>query len=132
MTADSARGALILMLLAVAAPVAARGQDAPVQNFHIDIDHPIYTHLPVWIVADLRYLLETHYPAASDDPGDSGPSRLEVRRDDYVLSRCSAFYAGSNAPRGEGKTVNCRLLTVDCFQGISFKERSQEVIENKR
>ncbi len=110
MTADSARGALILVLPAAALPVAAHGEDAEVQNFQIHIGQPVYSYLPVSIAADLRYPLDTHHPAASDDPDDLGPNRLEKKRDGQVpIPRDRRYELLRRDQRGREK-----LSTVDC------------------
>lgn len=94
---------LTFALFAVTLPVVASAEGAAVQEFRIHIDQPAYTGLPVWIIADLGYPLETHYPAGSDNPGDFGPNQLEVMREGQVLSPRSAFFAvGAEGPGGEG------------------------------
>jgi hypothetical protein len=99
MAITSKRCLLILSFLAVALPMAAGDKDTPVQGFHIYVDQPVYTNLPVWIKADLSYPLEAHYPC-TDNPGDFGPNQLEVKREGQVLLPRSTFQGVGSV--GEG------------------------------
>jgi len=45
-----------------------------------------YTGMPVWIHAELSFPLEIRYPYG-EDPGDFGPNRLEVKRENSLLPK---------------------------------------------
>lgn len=77
---------LTLAMFATAALSSARAQTSSVQNFQIHVIDPAYAGLPVWIYAELRYPLEIHYPYG-EDPGDFGPNKLEVKRENQVLEQ---------------------------------------------
>jgi hypothetical protein len=71
---------------AAAALSSAHAQVSSVQNFQIHVTDPAYAGLPLWIYAELSFPLEIHYPYG-EDPGDFGPNRLEVKRENHVLEQ---------------------------------------------
>jgi len=86
MEAIQARRIFTVAFLAAAALSSAHAQISSVQKFQIHVTEPAYTGLPVWIYAELSFPLEIHYPYG-EDPGDFGPNRLEVRRENQLLGK---------------------------------------------
>lgn len=80
------RRILTLAMFATATLSSAHAQVSSVQKFQIRVTDPAYTGLPVWINADLSFPLEIRYPYG-EDPGDFGPNRLEVKRENHLLEQ---------------------------------------------
>jgi hypothetical protein len=80
------RWILAVTLLATGAPGWAHAQTSKVQKFQIQLSDPAYTGMPVWIHAELSFPLEIRYPYG-EDPGDFGPNRLEVKRENSLLPK---------------------------------------------
>jgi len=80
------RWILAVSLLATGAPGWAHAQTSNVQKFQIHLSDPAYTGMPVWIHAELSFPLEIRYPYG-EDPGDFGPNRLEVKRENSLLPK---------------------------------------------
>lgn len=75
---------LALALIATAARSSAHAQVSGVQKLQIHVTDPAYTGLPVWIYAELSFPLDIRYPYG-EDPGDFGPNRLEMKRENHAL-----------------------------------------------
>jgi hypothetical protein len=80
------RWIILAALLATGAPRWAHVQTSNVQKFQIQISNPVYTGMPIWIQAALSLPLEVRYPYG-EDPGNFGPNRLEVKRENHVLAQ---------------------------------------------
>jgi hypothetical protein len=78
------RWILSVVLLAIGAPGWAHAQTSNVLKFQIQLTEPAYTATPVWIHAALSPPLEIRYPYG-EDPGNFGPNRLEVKRENSLL-----------------------------------------------
>lgn len=74
------------VLLATGSPGWAHAQTSNVQKFQIQISDPAYTGMPVWLHADLSFPLEVRYPYG-ENPGNFGPNRLEVKRENNILAQ---------------------------------------------
>jgi hypothetical protein len=86
MNAIQVRRVLNLAFVTTFAVAMTRAQTPSVQKFQILVSSPAYARLPIWIDANLNFPLEARYPY-HEDPGDFGPNRLEVKRDNKMLDR---------------------------------------------
>jgi hypothetical protein len=79
---------LVRVTLATVLLFSSSGQVSRVQNFQVHLTGPAYTGLPIWIYAELSFPLEIRYPYG-EDPEDFGPNRLELKRENELLTQVS-------------------------------------------
>ena len=77
---------VLLLVMLVHAQVPTHEPRAPIQTFKIEVAEPAFTGLPIWVHADLPDDLKAHYPYQSQNLGDFGLNRLELKCDDHPVA----------------------------------------------
>lgn len=97
-------------------------EDSPVQKFHIEVDQPAYTNLPLWIRADLKFPLEVHFPY-QETLQHLGPNQIELKREGQIVAPMpTRAFGGSGLSFGSIAPASSPINRLPLHLRYSFSE----------